>query len=149
MRYHRNPQARVSNKAHADNFDPGDALELLYGELVEVEALARAAGEAVTLLPSTASAKLRRIFARLHVLVTRTENEASTALTLSENLVSALSAHTAGRAPGQRGRRRRPHRPEPATIVEPHHHAATGRHAMTPRVRARTSGEVRQVATAS
>jgi len=52
---------------------------------------------------------------------------------------------------------------EPVAIAEPagiqatpqdhasptNHHAAAGRHAMTPCVRARTSGEVRQVATAS
>jgi hypothetical protein len=95
MQTHRYPQVRVSNKAHADNFDPGDGLEQLHTELVEVEALARAAGEAVTLLPSASSAKVRRIFARLHVLVTRTAHEAGAALTLSEKLVSSLSVYMA------------------------------------------------------
>jgi hypothetical protein len=95
MSQHRHTQARVSNKGRVDNFNPGDALELLHTELVEIEAFAHAAGEAVTLLPSTSSAKLRRVFARLYTLVTRTANEASAALTLSENLVSSLSAYTA------------------------------------------------------
>jgi hypothetical protein len=53
----------------------------------------------VTLLPSAASAETRRTFTRLYVLVTRTADEASAVLTLSEQLVSALSAHmAAGRA---------------------------------------------------
>jgi hypothetical protein len=67
---------------------------LLHTELVEIEAFAHAAGEAVTLLPSTSSARQRRVFARLYTLVTRTANEASAALALSENLVSSLSMHT-------------------------------------------------------
>jgi hypothetical protein len=95
MSTHRNPRSRVSNKPHADNFNPGDAIERLYVELVEVEALARAAGEAVTELPSASSARLRRIFARLYTLVTKTAIQASAALTLSESMVSRLSAHMA------------------------------------------------------
>lgn len=35
---HRNPQASVSKQAPSDNFNPGPAIELLYNELVEVEA---------------------------------------------------------------------------------------------------------------
>jgi hypothetical protein len=97
MKTHRNPRPNLSNPDPRDNFNPGDALELLYSELVEVEALAHAAGEAVTLLPSTSSAKLRRIFARLYALVTRTASEASAALTLSEQLVAQLSAQMAAR----------------------------------------------------
>jgi hypothetical protein len=37
MRNHRNPQASVSKQAPSDNFNPGDAIELIYSELVEVE----------------------------------------------------------------------------------------------------------------
>jgi hypothetical protein len=97
MKEHRNPRSRVSNRVPADNFNPGDALELLYSELVEVEALAHAAGEAVARLPSTSSAKLRRIFARLYALVGRTAEQADAALTISEQLVAALSAQMAAR----------------------------------------------------
>jgi hypothetical protein len=97
MSIHRNPRPNVSNNATPDNFNPGDALERLHSELVEVEALAHAAGEVVTLLPSSASAETRRTFARLYALVTRTADEAGAVLTLSEQLVSALSAHMAAR----------------------------------------------------
>ena len=100
MQAHRKPRPKVSNSATPSNatpsnFSSGDALERLYNELVDVEALAHAAGEAVTLLPSASSPKMRRSFARLYALVTRTANEATAALTLGENLVSALSAHMA------------------------------------------------------
>ena len=94
MKAHRNPRPKVSKTAVPSNFNPGDALERLYNELVDVEALAHAAGEAVTELSST-SPRLRRSVARLYALVTRTANEAGAALALGENLVSALSAHMA------------------------------------------------------
>jgi hypothetical protein len=45
MRKHRNPQASVSKQAPSDNFNPGDAIELLYSELVEVEAHAVATNQ--------------------------------------------------------------------------------------------------------
>ncbi len=114
MNAHRKPRQNVSNSATAgntatavgtatpgsstpNNFSPGDALERLYNELVDVEALAHAAGEAVTELSANSSPRKRRSFARLYALVTRTASEASAALTLGENLVSALSAHMAAR----------------------------------------------------
>lgn len=125
MKQHRNPQPRVANPAAADNkaqgakrpaghaadgdlrrsgvpglaesFSPGDALERLYTELVEVEALAYAAGEAVTLLPSVSSAKVRRRFARLYSLVTKTADQATATLTLGETLVAQLSGQMAAR----------------------------------------------------
>jgi hypothetical protein len=125
MKQHRNPRPRVANPAAPDNqaqgakrpaghaadgdlrrsgvtqpaesFSPGDALELLYTELVEVEAFAHAAGEAVTLLPSASSAKIRRRFARLYSLVTKTADQATATLTLGENLVAQLSGQMAAR----------------------------------------------------
>ena len=97
MKTHRNPRSRISNLVTADNFSSGDALEQLYAELVDVEALAHAAGEAVTLLPAASSGKQRRAFARLYTLVTKTASEANAALALSEQLVSMLSAHLAAR----------------------------------------------------
>jgi hypothetical protein len=125
MKQHRNPRPRVANPAAPDNtaqgakrpaghaadgdlrrsgatrladdFSPGDALERLYADLVEVEALAHAAGEAVTLLPSVSSSKIRRRFARLYSLVTKTADQATATLTLGENLVAQLSGHVAAR----------------------------------------------------
>ncbi len=102
MKQHRNPQASVSDTEPADNFNPGTALEQLYTELVDVEALAHAAGEAVTLLPSATSPEQRRHLARIYTLVTRTASEASAALALGESLVGALSSHTAARRTDQR-----------------------------------------------
>lgn len=97
MKAHRNPHPSVPNPPAPDNFNPGDAVELLYTELVEVEALAHAAGEAVTLLPSASSAKVRRRFARLYSLVTKTAGQATATLTLGEHLVTLLSGHMAAR----------------------------------------------------
>lgn len=97
MSNHHNPRPNVSNKATPDNFNSGEALERLYSELVDVEALAHAAGEAVTLLPSGASPEMRRNLARVYALVTRTADQAHAVLALSEQLVSALSAHMAAR----------------------------------------------------
>ena len=94
MKTHRHPRPKVAKTATPSNFNPGDALERLYLELVDVEALAHAAGEAVTEL-SSSSPRPRRSVARLYALVTRTADEASAALTLGEGLVAALSAYMA------------------------------------------------------
>jgi hypothetical protein len=48
MQSHRRPQRTLSNKAHSDNFNPADALESLHTRITELEAIAHAAGEAVT-----------------------------------------------------------------------------------------------------
>jgi hypothetical protein len=98
MKEHRNPRCTISNQPAVDNFNAADALELLHAELVEVEALAHAAGEAVAMLPPVPG-KQRRTFERLYALVNQTAAEASTLLTLSEQLVSLLSAHMASRKP--------------------------------------------------
>ena len=54
MKSHRHPRTSVSNTPAPDNFDPAAALESLHTEIVDIEALAHAAGEAVTLLPRPA-----------------------------------------------------------------------------------------------
>ena len=48
MSKHRNPRARLPKWSAPDNFDPGFLIEYLYEDLVEVEALAVTADEAVT-----------------------------------------------------------------------------------------------------
>lgn len=97
MRKHRHPQDSVANTAHVDNFNPADALERLYAEMIQVEAFAHAAGEAFVELPCPSSRSGRRAFARIYTLVTRTAAEASTALARGEALVAALSAHMEAR----------------------------------------------------
>jgi hypothetical protein len=94
MKKHRNPRSTLPNQAAVDNFNAADALELLYAE--QVEALAHAAGEAVTMLPSVPG-KQHRAFERLYALVNKTAAEASTVLTLGEQLVSLLTAYMASR----------------------------------------------------
>jgi hypothetical protein len=74
------------------------AIELLYSDLVEVEALAVTADEAATMLPPTPSAKHNRILARLSTLVSKTASQACAALERSEELVSLHAIHLAARA---------------------------------------------------
>lgn len=100
MRQHRNTQLTVSNNPPISNFSPADARERLYVEQIEVEALAYAAGEAVTELRG--SSNQRRVRNRLHTLVTKTATEATRALALGEQPVSALSAHMARAASAKR-----------------------------------------------
>ena len=45
MSNHRNPQASVSKQAPSDNSNPDAAINVLYSELVEVEALAVATNQ--------------------------------------------------------------------------------------------------------
>jgi len=106
MSKHHNPQARLSKQARPDNFDSGLAIERLYRELVEVEALAIAADEAVTMLPPAPTAKHKRILARLFTLVTKTADQATEALEKSEDMLAQLTAHMAARAAKQPRKRR-------------------------------------------
>lgn len=98
MRIHRNPQGRVPKPARADNFHPSAAIEILHNELVEVEALAVAAGEAATMLATNPPAEQRRIFVRIYTLVRKTARQAGEALDRSEALVAWLSAYMMAQA---------------------------------------------------
>jgi hypothetical protein len=106
MSKHRNPQARLSKQAFSDNFNVGVALERLYSELIEVEALAIAADEAATMLPPNPSAKHKRILARLYRLVNKTAGQAGEALERSEDMLDQFMAHMAARAAKQPRKRR-------------------------------------------
>lgn len=96
MSKHRHPQDRVSNNPPLDNFNPADALENLYAEMIQVEAFAYAASEAFEDL-RLSSATERRAFDRTYILVTKAAAEASAALTHGAELVSALSNHMQAR----------------------------------------------------
>ena len=52
MSNHRSTQARVSNDPQLSNFEPGTALENLRAEMIDIEALARAAEAAADGLPA-------------------------------------------------------------------------------------------------
>ena len=106
MSGHRNPQARLSKPSLSSNFDPCFAVERLYRELVEVEALAIAADEAATMLPPKPSVKHKRILDRLITLVSKTAGQASEALEESEDMLAQHAAHMAARAAKRPQKRR-------------------------------------------
>jgi hypothetical protein len=58
----------VGAAAEHYNFSPAAALESLHTEIVEIEAFAHAAGEAVTFLPHASNPEDRRTFARIYTL---------------------------------------------------------------------------------
>jgi hypothetical protein len=93
MPRHRRPQRTVSNNPPHDNFDPADALESLHTRIVELEAIAHAAGEAVTRLPHASTPTQRRDLARIYTLVTRVANDATAAAAQGDKLIAALSLH--------------------------------------------------------
>ncbi len=106
MRKHRNPQARLSKRPAPDNFDPGILINQLYEDLVEVEALAVTADEAVTQLPPKPRGKYGRTLARLYTLVGKTSGRAQGALERGEELVAMRAAHLAARVPKRSPARR-------------------------------------------
>jgi hypothetical protein len=74
MATHRSPRTRVSKLPSRDNLDAeaGVLIRLLYEDLVEVEALAVTADEAVTNLPPRPRGRHGRTLARLYTLVSKT-----------------------------------------------------------------------------
>ena len=65
MQSHRSTQARVSKDTEHSNFDAGTALENLRAEVVDIEALARAAEAAAEALPMPANDRQRVVFGRI------------------------------------------------------------------------------------
>jgi hypothetical protein len=99
MAKHRNPRPKVSKRPPPDNPELGVLIALLYEDLVEVEALAVTADEAVTNLPPRPRGRYRRTLARLYTLVGKTSERAQGALERGEELVALHEAHLAARAP--------------------------------------------------
>src|SRR5262245_30145271 len=101
MSIHRHPVSSLSNKPPhrngKDGFTPGGALESLYADLIQVDAFAHAASEAIVELRAPSNRAERRTFARIHTLVTKAADEARAALLHGDTLVAALSAHMAAR----------------------------------------------------
>jgi len=95
MTRHRNPRPKVPKRPTPDNFDPGFLIEYLYEDLVEVEALAVTADEAVTNLPPKPRGRYGRTLARLYTLVSKTSGRAQGALERGEELVALHAAHRA------------------------------------------------------
>ena len=92
MREHRSTQPRVSNEPQNSNFEAGTALENLSAEVVDIEALARAAEAAAEALPAPATDRQRVVFGRILSLTTKTSEQASASLRFANAQVAALTA---------------------------------------------------------
>ena len=106
MAKHRNPRPKVPKRPLPDNPDveTGVLIRLLYDDLVEVEALAVTADEAVTQLPPMPGGKYGRTLARLYTLVGKTSGRAQGALERGEELVALRAAQLVARVPKRRAR---------------------------------------------
>jgi hypothetical protein len=90
MSKHRSTQARVTNTASNRNFDPATALENLRAEVIDIEALARAAEAAADALPAPSTGRQRVLFGRIQSLATKTSQQASASLRFANAQVTAL-----------------------------------------------------------
>jgi cystathionine beta-lyase/cystathionine gamma-synthase len=97
MHTHRSTQARVSKGAENSNFDAGTALENLRAEVVDVEALARAAEAAADALPTPTTDRQRAVYGRIQPLATRASEQASASLRFANAQVAALAAQMEAR----------------------------------------------------
>ncbi len=105
MPKHRSTPSKVTNRAPEDNVSPSvcpglspeDALERLHLEIVQLEAMAHAAGAAIIEFPYPPPGETRRAFARIYSLVTRVAEEADQAVALGQTLVAALGEHREAR----------------------------------------------------
>jgi hypothetical protein len=99
MSTHRKPRPKVPKQPPAHNLDPEIliAISLVYDGLVEVEALAITADEAVTALPPVPRGKYKRTMARLYTLVAKTSGRAQGALERGEELVALIAAARGGK----------------------------------------------------
>jgi hypothetical protein len=96
-RTHRSTHVRVSNQPENSNFDAGTALENLRAEMIEIEALARAAEAASDALPSPTTDRQRLVYGRIQSLITRTSLQASASLQFANAQVAALCSQMEAR----------------------------------------------------
>ena len=94
MPKHRSTQTRIAKEAENDNFDPGTALENLRAEVIDIEALARAAEAAAEALPMPTTDRQRVVFGRIQSLATKASEQASA------SLARERAGHRAHRADG-------------------------------------------------
>ncbi|HEX8115519.1 MAG TPA: hypothetical protein VF516_47655 [Kofleriaceae bacterium] len=97
MSTHRSTQPRVSNEPQNSNFDAGTALENLRAEVIDIEALARAAEAAADALPAPTTDRQRLLYGRIQSLVTKTSEQASASLRFANAQVTALTAQMEAR----------------------------------------------------
>jgi hypothetical protein len=93
MPNHRSTQPRVTNEIPNRNFEAGTALENLRAEVIEIEALARAAEAAADALPAPTTDRQRLVYGRIQSLTTKASQQASASLQFANTQVAALTAH--------------------------------------------------------
>jgi hypothetical protein len=94
MQDHRSTQHKVSKETEISNFEAGTALENLRAEMIDVEALARAAEAAAEALPAPTTDRQRLVFGRIQSLTTKASEQASASLRFANAQVTALAAQT-------------------------------------------------------
>ncbi|HEX7840617.1 MAG TPA: hypothetical protein VF469_24225 [Kofleriaceae bacterium] len=100
---------RSSDTTTLHTFDPGEALQDLHGQVIQLEAMTHAASEAVTQLPFPEGREDRRVFDRVYALVTKVADETEALVRHGDELVSALAAYlqrrraSADGSPARRG----------------------------------------------
>ena len=92
MKQHRSTQDRVSNEPRNSNFEASTALENLRAELIDVEALARAAEAAADALPAPVTDHQRLVFGRIQSLTTKASEQASASLQFANAQVTVIAA---------------------------------------------------------
>jgi hypothetical protein len=108
MSKHRSPRNRVSKPVPPhntddtespsipttpDTFSPAEALQGLYLEVVDLEALTNAANEAVVHLPFPSEREARLPFNRVYTLVTKIAEETSALVRNGGQRMDGLTAH--------------------------------------------------------
>src|SRR5262245_24698206 len=91
------PSPKVSNDPIDSNFEAGTALENLRAEMIDIEALARAAEAAAETLPFPTSDRQRLVFGRIQSLTTKASEQASASLRFANAQVAANAAQMEAR----------------------------------------------------
>ncbi len=97
MNTHRSTPHKLPKEAENSNFDAGTALENLRAEVIDIEALARAAEAAAEMLPAPTTDRQRVVFGRILSLATKTSEQASASLHFANTQVTALEAQMEAR----------------------------------------------------
>jgi hypothetical protein len=97
MQSHRSTHAKVSKDSQNSNFEASTALENLRAEIVDIEALARAAEAAAEALPAPTTDRQRVVYGRIQALTTKASQQASASLHYANAQVTALVAQVEAR----------------------------------------------------
>jgi hypothetical protein len=97
MKNHRSTHPKVVKEPENSNFEAGTALENLRAEIIDIEALIRAAEAAADTLPAPTTDRQRVVFGRIQALTTKASEQASASLHYANAQVTALAAQAEAR----------------------------------------------------